>query len=75
MKWSSLHSRHWLRAKVDIQGLVWLWPVPLGTHSQTSWLLERWPSCRNTPSVRVTLPKWVLAPRVVVEPMNSGAGS
>jgi len=33
-----------------IQGLLWLWPLPLGTHSQTSRSVERWPSCSITPS-------------------------
>jgi hypothetical protein len=75
MKWSSLHSRQWLRARAEIQGLAWLWLVPLGSQSQMSWARERWPSCSITPSGRVTLPKWVLAPRMVVEPMNNGAGS
>ena len=75
MKCSSLHSRQWLRARAELQGLAWLWLVPAGTHSHTSRSLERWPSCSITPLGRVTLPKWVLAPRIEVEPMNSGAGS
>ena len=75
MKCSSLHSRQWLRVRGELQGLAWLWLVPAGTQSQKSRSLERWPSCSITPSGRVTLPKWVLAPRMEVEPMNSGAGS
>ena len=39
-------------------------------HSR-QWARECWPSCNITPSGRVTLPKWVLAPRVLVKPMNS----
>ena len=70
-----MHSRHWLSVRADVQGLAWLWLVPLGSQSQTSWLLERCPSCSINPSGRVTLPKWVLAPRIEVAPMNSGAGS
>jgi hypothetical protein len=45
MKCSSLHSRQWLRASGELQGLLWLWLVPAGTHSQTSRSVERWPSC------------------------------
>ena len=75
MKCSSLQSRQWLREVAELQGLAWLWLVLTGTHSHTSRSLERWPSWSITPSGRVTLPKWVLAPRMLVEPMNSGAGS
>jgi hypothetical protein len=57
MKCSSLHSRQWLRVRGELQGLIWLWPVPVGTQSHTSRSLERWPSCSITPSGRVTLPK------------------
>ncbi len=75
MTGSSLHSRQWLRVRGELQGLAWLRLVPTGTHSHTSRSLERWPSCSITLSGRVSLPKWVLAPRMVVEPMNSGAGN
>jgi len=75
MKCSSLHSRQWLRVRGLLHGLAWLWLVPAGTHSHTSRSLERWSSCSITPSGRVTLPKWVLAPRMLVEPTNRGAGS
>jgi len=49
--------------------------MPLGSHNQPFRSVERWPSCSITPPGRVTLPKSLLAPRVEVEPMNSGAGS
>ena len=70
-----MHSRQLLRDVAELQVLLWLWLVPDGTNGHTSRSLERWPSCSITPSGRVTLPKWVLAPRIEVEPMNSGAGS
>ena len=66
----------WVETAADLlAGGTGLWLVPAGTHSHTSRSLERWPSCSITPSGRVTLPKWVLAPRIEVEPMNNGAGS
>jgi|Wag4MinimDraft_19_1082662.scaffolds.fasta_scaffold00399_13 hypothetical protein len=75
MKCRSLPSRQWLMVKSELQGLAWLWLVTACTHSHTSRSLQRCPSCSITPSGRVTLTKWVLAPRIEVEPINSVAGS
>jgi len=35
-KLSSLLSRLWLSPRTEVQGLLWLWLVPVGTHSHTS---------------------------------------
>ena len=70
-----MHSRQWLRARGELQELLRLWLVPAGTHSHTSCSVEHGPNCSITPAGRVILPKWVLAPRIEVEPMNNGGGS
>jgi hypothetical protein len=41
MKCSSLHSRQWLSARAELQGLAWLWLVPAGSHNHMSRSLER----------------------------------
>lgn len=66
-KLSSLLSRHWLRPRAEVQGLLWLW-VPGGTHNQTSWSVERWPCCSITQSGKVTFPKCVVGPSRLVLP-------